>query len=80
MKERDVPVRVARKVAVATVSDAQDVVALCEEPGNGDLAGRRVVLLRDPLDDVDDLEDLGEVLRGEAGEVAPQVGSLQLVR
>ena len=60
--------------------DGQDVVALCEEPGDGDLSGRRVVLCCNTFDDVDDLEDLGEVLRGEAGEVAPQVGSLQLVR
>lgn len=60
--------------------NGQDIIALSEHPRERDLSGRRVMLLRNGLDPVDDLEYLGEVLLREAWQVAALVGRLEVVR
>lgn len=46
-----------------------DIVALCEQPRERNLAGRRVVLLADCADRVDELQDPREVLLREPVEL-----------
>lgn len=57
-----------------------DVVALSEQPRERDLSSRRVVLLRDRLDAIDDAEDPREVLLREAGQPETHVALLQVRR
>lgn len=51
-----------RYLDVLRAGNRDDVLALREEPCEGDLAGRRVVFLADFADLGDEFEDAGEVL------------------
>ena len=57
-----------------------DVVALSKQPRKHNLARRRIVLLADPLQVVDNLEDVREVFLRVAGYNSAEVALLEVVR